>query len=339
MKAVRFGIIGAGRLGNTHASNLALLKDAKITGVYDINPAAAQAMSDKHGAKIHRSAGELAMSPETDCVLIASPTYCHLEGIRAAVAADKPLFCEKPLTRTLEDARAALDLLRSYPRVFSIGFVRRHMAKSQKVKQLLSEGLIGRVRYCNVDLPLGIYRRMPGDWFADFGKSGGVIIDMLAHHVDLANWFFGDARSVFAAGMLLDSAPALPSDYVAAAVKYRSGVICNMMCAWQRFGRTNEMMEIYGDKGALVMDGSASLTFYPSSGEKQLIDTHTETGQAKGVEQVSSDSGFLVEMRRMTDAVLGGSREKLPGVMDGFRSLEIGLAMIKSAEEGRVVEL
>ncbi|MDD5597308.1 MAG: Gfo/Idh/MocA family oxidoreductase [Victivallaceae bacterium] len=339
MKKIRFGIIGAGRLGNVHAGKLALLDEAELAGVYDVNPDAAQAMREKYGVKIYHSAAELAGAADIDGIIVASPTYCHLEGIRAAVGANKALFCEKPLTRTLEDASEALTLLQAYPKVFSVGFVRRYMTKSRKIKQLLAEGLIGKVRYCNVDLPFGKYARMYGDWFTDFDKCGGVIIDMLAHHVDLANWFFGEALSVYAAGMLLDPVQELPSDYAAGIVKYKNGVICNLMCSWQRFGRSGEIMEICGEKGALVMDGSDIITFYPLNGEKQPIDVSTAAEAAKGVEQVNTGNAFLIEAKHLVTAVKGGSVKDMPTVHDAFRSLEIGLAMIESARSNSVILL
>ncbi|MDD5727003.1 MAG: Gfo/Idh/MocA family oxidoreductase [Victivallales bacterium] len=339
MKTVKLGIIGAGRLGNVHAGNLAVIEDAEVAGVYDIKAEAAQAMYDKYRAKIYRSATELAGAADIDGIIITSPTYCHLEGIRAAVAANKPLFCEKPLTRTRTDAMKALTLLRDYSKVFSVGFVRRYMPKTQKIKQLLAEGLIGKIHYCNVDLPFGQYARKYGDWFTDFDKSGGVIIDMLAHHVDLTNWFFGEVRSVYAAGMLLDPAQTLPADYAAAVVKYENGVICNLMCAWQRFGRSNEMMEIYGEKGALVMDSSDIITWYRLDGKKETIDVGTtpETGEA--VKNINTGNAFVVEAQSLVAAIRNGSAAGMPDIWDAFRSLELGLAMIESAKTNCVVPL
>ncbi|MFA6715919.1 MAG: Gfo/Idh/MocA family oxidoreductase, partial [Victivallaceae bacterium] len=177
------------------------------------------------------------------------------------------------------------------------------------------------------------------DWFTDFNKCGGVIIDMLAHHVDLANWFFGEAQSVYAAGMLLDPAQELPSDYAAGIVKYKNGVICNLMCSWQRFGRSDEIMEIYGEKGALVMDGSDIITFYPLNGEKQSIDVGTAVEAAEGVKQVNTGNAFLIEAKHLIAAVNGESAKDMPTIHDAFRSLEIGLAMIESARNNSVILL
>ena len=103
------GIIGAGRMGNAHAANFAKLKSAAVTAVYDIDPAKANAFKEKYPAvAIKNSAAELVGAPEVDLIVITSPTYCHKEGLLAAMATGKPIFCEKPLCRTPEDFKVNL---------------------------------------------------------------------------------------------------------------------------------------------------------------------------------------------------------------------------------------
>ena len=139
---LKFGIIGAGRLGNVHAGNIAQLKtlagiDAQVAAVYDPKESAAKDMHEKYGAVICSGPEELAGIPELDAVVIASPTYCHQEGIRAAVAADKHIFCEKPLCRDLTNSLEMLELVKKSKKFFAIGFVRRAMGKTKKCKELL----------------------------------------------------------------------------------------------------------------------------------------------------------------------------------------------------------
>jgi myo-inositol 2-dehydrogenase/D-chiro-inositol 1-dehydrogenase len=81
------GIIGAGRMGKAHAGNLAKLQSVKLTAVYDIVPAQAAAMKENYPTmKIMDSAEALVNDPEVELIVIASPTYCHKEGIMAAMA-------------------------------------------------------------------------------------------------------------------------------------------------------------------------------------------------------------------------------------------------------------
>ncbi|OQA84913.1 MAG: Inositol 2-dehydrogenase/D-chiro-inositol 3-dehydrogenase [Lentisphaerae bacterium ADurb.Bin242] len=333
---VKFGIIGAGRMGNTHASYLGTFDGAKIAAVYDPKPEAAQAMHDKYGAEI--CAGPEEVAAAADCVVVSSPTYCHQDGIRAAIGAGKVLFCEKPLCRDFTLADEMLQLGRNYSKLFAIGFVRRHMFKTIKFKELLEQNFLGKLHFCNVDLPLGAYKRMPGDWFTDFDKSGGVIIDMLAHHVDLANWFFGPAARVYAQSDMLDPSQPLPADHVASVVTYKNGVICNYMCNWQRFGRSAERMEIYGEKGALVMDGGANLTYYPSGGEKKEIQVGPVKADGAGVEEVNVADGYGCQMLNLFQYMKGG-KKVFPTVEDGYNSLMVGKAMIESARTGNVVQM
>ncbi len=336
---IRYGIIGAGRMGNMHASQTKFIPGTGVSSVYDSCTEAAEKMHKEYGAVVCSSADELAESPDVDCVIIASPTYCHPEGIRAAVAAHKPIFCEKALCRTPEEADELLTLLGDYDKLFTVGFVRRYMAKSLRMKQLLEEGVIGKLRYCNVDLSLPGYRRMPGDWFADFELCGGVIIDMLAHHIDLANWYFGPAKRVYAESLLLSRDQPLPVDYAAAVVTYGNGLICNMLCSWQRFGRSCERMEIYGDHGALVMDGGDLITHFTLDGKTNLINPETEPPDCAAErirKEGNADSAFFRQLNSVTE-VLHGRSLPLPTIQDAYDSLKVSFAMIESTRSGNSV--
>lgn len=337
---VRLGIIGAGRMGKAHANRTHVIPDLKIAGVYDINPEHAQAMHDSFGAVVYPSADALAASPDVDCVWITSPTYVHLEGLRAAVNARKPVFCEKALCRTPEDAEAMLALGKGYDKLMTFGFVRRHMYKSIKVREIIQSGKLGRIRYANVDLPLGMYKRLPGDWFADFELCGGVIVDMLAHHIDLANWFFGKAKRVYAESLMLSKELPKPSDYVSGTVTYENDVIVNMMCSWWRFGRSNEMMEIYGEHGALSMDNSDIVTLYPEDGEPVEYDILQEVQKLNsGVDNINAGQGFNNQMSKIVDIVSGKAQHEMPTIEDAYASLKVALAMIDSAKSHQAVEL
>lgn len=332
---IEFGIIGAGRLGTVHADSLAKIEGVKLAAVYDISEEKAQAMQQKYGPAICSSAEELAQ--KVDAVIVASPSDCHIEGIRAAVTAGKAVFTEKPLCRFAEQSAELRSLLNGFTKPFGIGFVRRHMLKTQKLKGMLDSGEIGRIRFCNIDLPFGAYKRMYGDWFTDYRRSGGVILDMLAHHMDLTNWFFGPAKRVYAQGLLLDPKQELPADHVSATVTYANGVIVNMMCNWQRFGRSGEMMEIYGDKGALTMNSSDTIQLAKPGVPDQQIKIN-ETAQSLGVGNASTGNGFLNEMLDFVDSIRTGKTFS-PGIPEAFSSFALAEATMRSAETGEIVNI
>ena len=73
---LKVGIIGAGRMGNSHAENLAKLAEVKLAAVYDVNPEKAEALRKKFpSVSIMKSAEELVNSPEVGLIVITSPTY------------------------------------------------------------------------------------------------------------------------------------------------------------------------------------------------------------------------------------------------------------------------
>ena len=337
---IRYAIVGAGRMGNAHANNLSCIENAQLAGVYDILPERSRELAQKHNAAACSSLDELLALPNLDCLIVTTPTYAHADAVQAACQANIGIFCEKPLCRTQDDADRLLALLEGYQKLFAVGFVRRHMYKVIKAKQMLDANTLGRILYCNVDLPHGKYKRMPGDWFADFELCGGAILDMLAHHVDLCNWFFGQPVNVYASSLLLDSKLPLPADYVASIVNYDSGVICNLMSSWQRVGRSGEMMEIQGEKGTLIIDGTDLLTYYDQQGNLQKIDPAAEFPAPKvaghGVDNVNAASGFFRQSLSLTSA-LAGEKLPLPGIKEAYDSLKVGLAMIESSQTGKVV--
>lgn len=333
---INFGIIGAGRLGTTHAKNIAQMDGVKLAAVYDIDPAKAQVFNEEYGAVICNSADELANM--VDIVVVASPSDCHIEGVRAAVKADKPVFSEKPLCRFAEQAAEYKELLKDYQKPFGIGYVRRYMPKTIIAKKLLDENTLGTLKFCNVDLPFGAFKRMYGDWFADYKRSGGVILDMLAHHIDLANMFFGKPVRVYAQSMLLDPKQELPSDYVSMTVTYANGVIVNMMCSWQRFGRSNEMMEIYGDKAALTLDGTTEIKIARLGAENIEVIKAEDVQFSSAVNNVNTGNGFYNELAAFVECVKN-NKPFTPGIPEAFVSFAVAEAAMRSAETNQVVEI
>ena len=110
-----------------------------------------------------------------------------------------------------------------------------------------------------------------------------------------------------------------------------------MMCNWQRFGRSGEMMEVYGEKGALTMNSSQNLQLALPGAPVQNIEIN-ETAQGIGVNNASTGNGFLNEMMNFADAVRSG-KSFSPGIPEAFASFDVAEAMMRSAETNQVVKI
>jgi len=127
--AVRYGIIGCGMMGQEHLRNIALLPGASVTRILEPDDTMAQgSLALAPGAQRAESLEEVVMSPDVDCLLIASPNFCHAEQLQAIAALRPlPLLLEKPACTTLQDAHALAELGRHYPAPIWVAMEYRYM--------------------------------------------------------------------------------------------------------------------------------------------------------------------------------------------------------------------
>jgi myo-inositol 2-dehydrogenase/D-chiro-inositol 1-dehydrogenase len=123
---VGMGLIGAGRIGTSHAGIIAeRVQGARLAAVADPRPEAAQALADRYGARVFTDPIELINDPEIAAVVIAASSEAHADLILAAAAAGKAIFCEKPMSLNLADADRALAAADAAGVVLQVGFNRR----------------------------------------------------------------------------------------------------------------------------------------------------------------------------------------------------------------------
>lgn len=117
MKKIRVGIVGLGRLGKTHAGNLAFsVPAAELTAACSVIPAELEYAQNELGVtKIYSDFGAMCNDPDIDAVAIVSPSTFHPEHISLALKAGKHIFCEKPLAVTSDECSAVEREVAQYP--------------------------------------------------------------------------------------------------------------------------------------------------------------------------------------------------------------------------------
>jgi myo-inositol 2-dehydrogenase / D-chiro-inositol 1-dehydrogenase len=109
---LRIAVLGCGRIGAMHAANIVAHPRARLAAVQDINSAAAEAVSASTGAPVMDSAAAIFASRDVDAVLIATATETHADLLEQAVAAGKPVLCEKPIDLSLERVNRCAKVIR-----------------------------------------------------------------------------------------------------------------------------------------------------------------------------------------------------------------------------------
>lgn len=181
--------------------------------------------NDYQGCTGYGDFRELLARTDLDAVSIATPDNWHCLVIIEAAKAGKDIYCQKPLSFSIQEGRAASDAVRRHGRVFQCGSQRRSDGKCRRVCELVRNGRIGQLRTVKVGISQGYWNRrniapttetMPIpeslDWDLWLGPapvapynlhrchftfryildySGGTITDWGAHYCDMAHWGMG----------------------------------------------------------------------------------------------------------------------------------------------------
>ncbi|MGI3780741.1 MAG: Gfo/Idh/MocA family oxidoreductase [Janthinobacterium lividum] len=144
---VRLGLIGAGRIGTSHARVIAeRVPGAVLAAVADARPGAAATLADPYGAVAYDDPQLLIDDPGTDAVVITASSTAHSELIVAAAGAGKPVFCEKPASMSLAEMDRALAAVDAAGVTLQVGFNRRFDAGFAAAHAAVERGDLGQVQ-------------------------------------------------------------------------------------------------------------------------------------------------------------------------------------------------
>jgi len=228
---IALGAIGVGGMGNADLGSL--LHRTRVVAVCDVdrnNRAKTQQRVNNHYARLREKGEykgcdaygdfrELLARDDIDAVLIATPDHWHAITSITAAKAGKDIYCEKPLSLTVREARAMVNAVRRYGRVFQTGSQQRsqHNGVFRRAAEYVRSGRLGRIEKigisvggpsgnCNLPAepvpehldwnmwlgpaPWRPYNRRlhPFSWRAFRDYSGGGMTDWGAHHFDIAQW-------------------------------------------------------------------------------------------------------------------------------------------------------
>lgn len=321
---LRIGVIGTGFAGSTHARACIGLPGARLTAIAAATVAEAEPLATELGARVAPDAMALCASEDVDLVVVASPTYLHAEHVMAAARAGKHVLCEKPIARRLEDARAMVQACDDAAVRLATGHVVRFFPEYLRAKELLDAGTLGRVAVATLTrgtLSVGAARA----WYLDPVKSGGVVLDLMLHDLDVLRWWFGEPTRIY--GKRLTGGGAL--DYALATVRYEDRPIVQLEASWAEHGGFRTSFEVRGDRGMLVHDSRAAAPFVVQS-------SAGDAGAGVIPTPTLGETPYRRQLRDLTERLARNEPPLVDG-REGLRSLGLGLAVLESADRGEVV--
>ncbi len=184
---LKIGVIGTGMIGRDHTRRIQqVLAGAEVVALSDVNLASAESVRADlaPNARLYQTGEELIAAPEVDAVLVTSWGATHEPYVLAAVAAGKPVFCEKPLATTAKGARRIVEAEVAHgKRLVQVGFMRRYdagyVALKDAVQQHTGAPILVHAAHRNPAVPEAYVTPM-------------AIHDTLIHEIDVFRWLLDD---------------------------------------------------------------------------------------------------------------------------------------------------
>lgn len=192
-------IIGCGSIFPMHADAITECPFAKLYAVCDIDRRIADEAAAKYGCKSFTDYREMILEDNIDVVHICTPHYLHMPMAIDAMKAGKHVLTEKPMAISAADAAEMIQVSGDTGKKLGICFQNRYNSNSERVKELLLSGEVGRVLGAKA---LVIWHRgadyyASAQWRGTWEKEGGgVLINQAIHTLDLLQWFIGDIKCI-----------------------------------------------------------------------------------------------------------------------------------------------
>lgn len=343
---VGFGIVGAGMISGLHADAIRNSTKAQLVAICDLDEARARKLAADHApdASIYTRLDNLLADPRVEVVNIVTPNHLHADAVLAAAAAGKHVLCEKPPAMSLADTDRMIDACHRAGRRFGIFVQSRLREPIQQMKRALDEGRFGRV--LRADAVMKWYRSTEyyhtDAWRSDRRSGAGVTIQHAFHYIDLLQYLVGPAATVEAQMANLAHPDVKLEDTLDARIQFDNGAIGTVAASTALWPGTDVRIEIYGQRGAAVMQGAAfSLwKFQDERPEDDAIrkagDPHQATAGSSPTALASIDHQRVID--DCVDAVAEGREVVIP-CTSVRPTLEMALAMYQSDRLRRPVNL
>src|SRR5438093_666728 len=359
------GIIGVspirGWASTAHIPALRALPKYEIRALSAHNAESARAIGEAFGVSaVFSDHAELVIQPDIDVVVVTVKVPHHRELVSAALAAGKAVYCEWPLGRDLEDARAMAALAANQGARTVVGLQARQAPATQFVQELLSDGYVGEVlstTMVGLSVP-GDVVGQPNAYMLDKGNGANLLTIPVGHSVDVLNYVLGEFADLSAVSHLRRPLITIEetgqqivktaADQIAVIGNLTSGVTASVHIREAVAGGTGFLWEINGTEGTLritadgAVPGIFPLTVAGAHGQNEpakLAIPATLTHKWPALTSLEGGPAFNVGRAYAAFAAdIDNGTHTVPDFADAVRRHEVIAAIERSAASGERVK-
>lgn len=359
---IRYGLIGAGMMGQEHIRNIALLDGVVITGIADPDEGMGATARQLQGgtAQVFDDYRDLIAADLCDAYVIASPNDAHHATLLDVLPSDKPVLCEKPMCTTVNDCQGIVELQARRSAPLWIAMEYRYMPPVERLIAEVEAGTAGPPVMMGIREHRFPFLGKVGGWNRFSHRTGGTLVEKCCHFWDLMRLVLkSDPVRVFASGSMdvnhrderHDGATPDMIDNAFVIVDFANGTRGMLdLCMFAEGSHWQEVISVTGPKARIDACVPGPARFSPDGAEHpSRIVICDRAARRESHEDIHLDEAILnagdhhgstfFQHQKFAALVRGGGGRTEVDAMDGLWSVRIGVAAEQSAKTGQVVEI
>lgn len=359
-KKLRFGIVGCGAIGPTHAGALAQIEGAELVAVADLIPQRASELAAKHGVtEIYSNGDDLIASDNVDVVSLCTPSGMHADAAIKALRAGKHVVVEKPMAISLADCDRMIAAERETGKKLTVISQHRFDPASITVKRLIDSGQLGKIILAEGSVKWWRTQEYydSGDWRGTWRwDGGGALINQAVHTVDVLQWLVGDIKRVYALTRTSAHERIEVEDIAVFTIEFASGAIGTFTGTTAAYEGFPARMDLFGTDGSAIIEADSIKQITLKNGQSQLHQqaaTHAINVARGGTASVkdeatqpraSADPGAIwgdahrTQLLNFIHSIHCGGQPLIDGAQ-GRKPVAVVLGVYESARIGKPVDI
>lgn len=286
---VRLGIIGAGSRGKELVRSFLRVPGVKVTAAADVYPPRFEELNKVCGYRVDAHANYRALldRKDLDAVVVATPLGLHAESVMAALQSGRPVYGEKAMAYTVEQAKHIVAQVEASKQIFQVGHQYRYSPWIRSAMARVQAGEIGEVTHVHAYWNRNNSWRRPVpepslerliNWRLYHQWSRGLIAELGSHHIDIANWVMGSYPiGAQASGSICCYKDGRETDDNVQVILSYTGGRRMVFTSMTNNAKQGDQLWLYGSKGSLNLTLQDATFFY----EPRKVETVTKAADGR----------------------------------------------------------